>query len=153
MELMKRKNKEASTWLDDFMGIRNKMNSIFDEPLMNMLGGRRGATALMNVDVSDDDDAYFIKADLPGIDPKEVKIEVTDHLLTIRGERKEEKEKKGKNYFRSERYFGAFERSFRLPDGVDTDKLRATCKKGVLKLTIPKTEKAKPKQISVQPEE
>ncbi len=104
------------------------------------------------VDVAESDKAYEITAELPGMAEKDVEVKLANGALTIKGEKLEEKEEKKKNYHVSERRYGAFERSFRLPDGVDAGKIEASFKNGVLKVTLPKTlEAQKPeKKIEVK---
>lgn len=104
------------------------------------------------VDVIEKDNAYEIKADLPGMDEKSVEVKLADGILTIKGEKQEEKEEKKKDYFLRERHFGSFERSFAVPKGVDADKIDASFRKGVLTVTLPKKPEAqKPaKRIEVK---
>jgi hypothetical protein len=83
-----------------------------------------------------------LTAELAGMDEKNIEVKLADGGLTIKGEKQEEKEEKKKDYYLSERHFGSFERSFRLPDGVDTNKIEATFKQGVLRVTLPKTPEA-----------
>jgi len=97
------------------------------------------------VDVVEKDTAYEITAELPGMDEKNIELTVADDMLTIKGEKREEKEEKKKDYYLSERRFGSFERSFRLPEGVEADKVEASFKKGVLTVTLPKTPEAQKK--------
>jgi HSP20 family protein len=102
------------------------------------------------VDIYETDHNVTLKAELPGIDPKDVDIRVEDGTLHLSGERKFEKEVKEENYHRVERTYGSFTRSFALPRSVDPDKVTAEYKDGVLTLTVPKKEEAKPKTIKVQ---
>jgi HSP20 family protein len=104
------------------------------------------------VDVSESDKAYEITAELPGLDEKNIEVSVANGGLTIKGEKNEEKEQTQKDYYVSERSYGSFERHFGLPEGVDPDKIEASFKNGVLKVTLPKTAEAqKPaKQIQVK---
>jgi HSP20 family protein len=102
------------------------------------------------VDISETDEAYIIKAEIPGVNKDDVKVTAENGVLTISGERKQEKEEKNKKVHRVERLYGTFFRTFVLPDNVDESKINAEFKDGVLTLTIPKTEKAKPKSIEVQ---
>ena len=95
-------------------------------------------TAVPAVDIVEKDGAYEVKADLPGLDEKSVEVKLSEGMLTIKGEKQEEKEEKKKDYYLHERHFGAFERSFRVPETVDADKIEAHFKKGVLTLTLPK---------------
>ncbi len=105
---------------------------------------------LPTLDVSETKDSYVVKAELPGIDPKEIDISLMNDILTIKGEKKQEKEEKEENYHIIERSYGAFTRSVRLPGQVQSDKINATFKNGVLKVTLPKTEEAKKKEIKIK---
>ena len=102
------------------------------------------------VDVSEDDKEYLIKAELPEVKKEDVKVSVDNGMLTVSGERKMEKEEKGKKYHRVERSYGSFTRSFALPDGADPQKITADFKDGLLHVHLPKSEAAKRKSISVQ---
>lgn len=94
------------------------------------------------VDIAEDETAYRISAELPGLEAKDVEISISGDTLVLRGEKREEKEQKDKNYYMSERAYGSFRRSFTLPDGVDRDKIAADLAKGVLTITLPKTKEA-----------
>jgi len=98
--------------------------------------------AMPAVDVTEDATAYKISAEVPGMSEKDVEVSVSGDMLTFKGEKSEAKEQKEKNYHISERSYGAFERSFRLPEGVDRDKISAEFAKGVLTITLPKTAEA-----------
>jgi HSP20 family protein len=104
------------------------------------------------VDIVEGEKAYEVTVELPGMDEKNIEVKVAKGGLTIKGEKKEEKEEKKKDYYLSERRFGSFERYFRLPDGIDADKIEANFKKGVLTVTLPKKPEAqKPeKKINVK---
>ena len=94
------------------------------------------------VDISEDDGAYKVTAELPGMTEKEIEVVVSGDMLSIKGEKRLEKEQKEKNFHLSERSYGSFQRSFYVPDGVDRDKIAADFSKGVLTITMPKTAKA-----------
>ena len=94
------------------------------------------------VDVGETDRGYEIKAELPGMDEKNIEVKLADGVLTIKGEKQEEKEEKQKDYYLQERSFGSFQRSFEVPDNVDTNKIEANFKNGVLTLNLPKTAEA-----------
>ena len=94
------------------------------------------------VDVSETETAYEIVAELPGIDEKDIEVKLANGGLTIKGEKREEKEEKKKDYYLHERRFGAFERYFQMPEGVDREKIEASFKKGILTVTLPKTQEA-----------
>ena len=102
------------------------------------------------VDIIEDNNEYLVKAELPELKKEEVKVNVENGELTISGERKSEKEEKGKKFHRIERSYGSFLRSFTLPESVNADKVSAEFKDGVLSVHLPKDEKAKPKSIEVK---
>ena len=102
------------------------------------------------VDIFENADNIVLKAELPGIDPKDVEIRVEDNTLYLKGERKFEQEVKEENYHRVERSYGSFARSFSLPNSIDADKVVADYKDGLLTLTMPKREEAKPKTIKIE---
>lgn len=102
------------------------------------------------VDISEDEKEYLIKAELPEVKKEDVTVSVQDDVLTIAGERKYETEEKGKKFHRIERAYGSFERSFTLPEDADAGKVAADFKDGVLKIHLPKSEKAKPKSVEVK---
>jgi HSP20 family protein len=117
----------------------------FDLP--DMFRSDKGVTPAF--DISETDREIHVKAELPGMDPKEIDITVTGDLLTIKGEKREEKEEKGRNFHRRERRYGSFSRSFRLPVEVKADSINASYKDGVLTVTVPKAEEEKAKRIEV----
>ena len=102
------------------------------------------------VDISERKNDYLIKAEHPGVDEKDVSVSISADILTIKGEKKKEEEEKDEHHYRADRYYGSFERSFRIPTGVKADKIDATFDKGVLKVTVPKAEEAKKKEITVK---
>lgn len=115
-------------------------------------GAWRGATdfAAPSVDIAETDKSYDVTADLPGVSEKDINVELKDDVLTVSGEKKEESEKKEKDYRLSERRFGSFKRSFRLPSGVDEEKVSAKFKDGVLKVVLPKTAEAQTKSRKIE---
>ena len=94
------------------------------------------------VDVIEDDAAYKVTAELPGMSENEIEVMISGDMLTLKGEKQQEKEQKEKNFYLSERSYGSFQRSFYVPEGVDRDKIAADFSKGVLTVTMPKTAKA-----------
>lgn len=148
---------------DIFQSMRQEMEQMFDRfahfdlaPFgrdIEHFWPRINETALaVSVDVAEDDKAYTITAELPGIDEKDVHVDITEDILTLKGEKRAEKEEKNKNRYVRERSYGTFQRSFALPTNVDTDKINAKFSKGVLSVTLPKNPKAKPatKKIDVK---
>lgn len=138
----------------DLVTVQDRMNRIFDEAFR---GGPRGAEdewALGGnwapaVDIYEHEGNLVLKAELPGIEPKDVDVRVENNVLTLRGERKFDTEVKREKFHRVERAYGSFSRSFTLPSVVDTEKIKAEYKDGVLRVTLPTREEAKPKQISI----
>lgn len=102
------------------------------------------------VDVTEADGAYKVSAELPGMTEKDIEVEMSGDTLTLKGEKREEKEQKEKNFYVSERSYGSFQRSFYVPEGVDRDKVTAEFAKGVLTITMPKTAKAVEQQKKIE---
>lgn len=105
------------------------------------------------MDLEETDDDYIVQVELPGLKKEDIEISVSEDHLTIKGERKREKEEKGKRYHRIERWYGKFERTVRFPTKVDPNKAKAEYKAGVLRVTLPKLERAKPHRIEIKVEE
>jgi len=138
--------------MKDMFSLRHQMNHLFDDVLRPVV---RGDSRLSKwnryptVDIYDNDENIVIKAELPGIDKKDIVIDVKDGVLTLKGERSFDNEVKEEKYYCRERTFGKFERVFRLPADVDPEKISADYKDGILKINIPKPEEQQPKQITV----
>lgn len=115
----------------------------------NSNGGLKLADWSPEVDIIEDEKEYLVKADLPEMKKEEIKVKVEEGLLSVSGERKAEKEEKGKTFHRIERSYGSFERSFTLPENADGTKVSAEFKEGVLKVHLPKSASAKPKTMEV----
>jgi len=133
--------------------VSDRLNRIFQRPAQARTDSKETmvvADWVPSVDVSETEGGYQIKAEIPDVKKEDVKVTLEDGVLTIQGERKQEKEEKGKRYHRVERSYGRFVRSFTLPDLVDEDHVKAEFKDGILNLQLPKSEKAKPKAIDVK---
>jgi HSP20 family protein len=137
--------------------LRDEMNRLFDdfftwqrwpEPVRGLLEGEWSPS----VDIAEKDNEIIVTAELPGIAQDDVDISVTNDILTVKGEKKEEKEVKEDDYHLVERSYGSFHRSIPLPTSVQGDKAKANYKDGVLRIEIPKSEEAKPKQIKINVE-
>lgn len=155
-----------STGGDLFQSFRNEVDRLFDQfwrgsgfgfpSLRRMMEPepfwRESASGFATpmVDVSEDDKAFQITADLPGLTEKDIDVTLSGDMLTIGGERREEREEKDRNYHFSERRLGSFRRAFSLPQGVDRDKIDANFKNGVLRLTLPKTQEAMQQQKKIE---
>ena len=132
---------------DVFSAMRDEMDRVFERfehgwPRWPTLFRREGAITVPELDVRENTNAIVVEAELPGVDEKDVSVTVANGVLTIKGEKKHEKEEKGENYYLTERSFGSFERSIRLPDTVDDAKVEAKFDKGVLKVTAAKKPEA-----------
>ena len=103
-----------------------------------------------SVDMSETKDSFIVKAELPGLDAKDVEVSISGDVLTIKGEKKKEVEEKDEHHYRAERYYGSFQRSFQLPVGVQADKVEAAFDKGILRITLPKVEEAKKEEIQIK---
>ncbi len=143
--------RELTTFPFESLNMQREINRMFDNFFR---GGIQddGAISFLTpaVDIAEGDSDYTVRVELPGVSKDDVKITMQDNILTIRGEKKEEKEARESNYHRTERSFGSFQRSFTLPTHVKSDKIEATYKDGILTVTLPKAEEAKPKQIEVK---
>jgi HSP20 family protein len=134
-----------------------EMEDMFDRYTRALSWPRRGSQEVVatgdwapRVDIAETDKEFSIKAEIPDVKKEDVKVSVENGVLTIKGERKQEKEEKNKKFHRVERFYGSFTRSFTLPDNVDENKIEASFKDGMLNLTIPKTAETKPKAIDVK---
>lgn len=142
---------------DPFTMLQREMNDLFDNFFRSFdigpFGSRMGEFT-PRVDVSETDKEIKVSAELPGMDEKDIEVTLNKDSLTIKGEKKEEKEDKGKDYYRMERSYGSFSRTIPLPLEVETDRAEATFKKGVLTVTLPKTAKAikETKKIAIKAE-
>ena len=134
--------------------LQNRLSTILGRSPGRGDGGERESLTVSEwsplVDITEDPKEYLIKAELPEVKKEELKVNVEDGVLTISGERKFEKEEKGKKFHRIERSYGSFIRTFTLPDDVDAGKVAADFKEGVLLVHLPKDEKAKPKTVEVK---
>jgi HSP20 family protein len=136
----------------DVATLQDRMNRLFQEQFANM--GSEESLAVGSfvpaVDVYEDEHAIQLKFEVPGLDLKDIDIRLENNVLTVKGERKIEKETKEENYRRVERRYGTFTRSFTLPNTVSSENVQAGYDKGVLTIALPKKEAAKPKQIKIE---
>ncbi len=150
MNIIRYQTPELSAWpsFDRFTMLRNDLERLFDFARPNRDCGLVG-TWIPALDVHEDKDNYLVSLELPGLKKEEIDISLQGGVLTVSGERKRESENRDSDTFRSERYFGKFQRSVTLPAVVDSAKVKATYKDGILSVKLPKAEEAKPKQITV----
>lgn len=132
--------------------LQSDLNRFFDSSLMNLsrdISEPNNNHWLPSTDIHDLADKLVIKSDLPGLDKNDIDVSIQGNTLFIRGEKKHEEKVQDSGFLRSERYFGHFERALPLSNDIDTTKIDAQYKNGVLSITIPKKEEARPKQISI----
>jgi len=140
-------------WKPFDLWLQPRRNSFWDTPSLlardfdNLFSGLDFNPA---VDVYEEDGKIRVKAEVPGLTEKDVSVEVKDNMLTITGEKKNENKEEKEGYFYSERSFGSFKRSFRLPQGTDAAKISANFKNGVLDVEIPQPEEVKPEKITIK---
>lgn len=162
---VKKTHTPAETQRDPWQSFRQEMNRLMNQFDMGFrwpsLGrvfdvspiSAGGASFEFNaplVDVAEDDKSYTLTAELPGLEQKDIEVTLSNHRLTLKGEKRQEKEEKDKSYYLSERCYGSFERSFTLPDEIDAEKLSATFSKGVLTITLPKTAEAQKQKKTIE---
>ena len=140
---------------DPFIAFRNEMDRVFEDfmgPRERWLApwGREWGGFDPKVDVIETEDEVKVEAELPGLEAKDVHVTVSHNVLSIKGEKRQEHEEKGENWFRTERSYGSFERAISLPQGTDAEQVEATFDKGVLTITFAKTGEAKPARIQVK---
>lgn len=134
----------------EMMQLRRSMDRIMDESLGNGSNWDEPMRWALPVDVVESEDAYFVKASLPGVKPDDINITYDNHILTLSTEIQAEEEKKEERYLLRERRYGSFTRSITLPNQVDASKIEASYDDGVLTLTLPKAEEMKPRRIQIQ---
>lgn len=133
--------------------VSDRLNRIFARPASSGTNGKETmivAEWAPSVDISETEEAYQIKAEIPDVKKEDVKITLEDGVLTIQGQRKQAQEQHNTKYHRIERSYGSFARTFSLPDVIEADQVKAEFKDGVVHLHLPKSEKAKPKAIEVK---
>ena len=149
-DITKPTEKSVSRPRDLFATMRHEMDRVFDQfergfpnwPSLFRRHNGDGAIIIPELDVRENTNTVTVEAELPGVDEKDVSVTVANGMLTIRGEKKQQKEEKTENYYLAERSYGAFERSLRLPDSIDDTKVEAKFDKGVLKVTAAKKPEA-----------
>jgi HSP20 family protein len=132
--------------------VSKQLNRIFNKFPARIEPGRELLTMAdwqPRVDITETDTAYLIKGEIPGVNKEDIKVNIENGMITMSGERKQEKEEKNKKFHRIERSYGSFMRSFRVPDNVDESAIKAEVKDGMLNVTMPKSAQAKAKSTNV----
>jgi HSP20 family protein len=128
----------------------HRLNRMMDEAMTGWNGGTLATAWTPSCDVFEDKENLKIVVELPGVKPEDVKLSIENQVLTVRGEKKQVAEENSDRWHRYERSYGSFERTFTLPSTVDAERIQATVDQGVLTITLPKSEKAKPREIPVR---
>jgi HSP20 family protein len=136
----------------DALGLRREMDRMWEDFFGRSDRETTGLTWTPDVDISETKDEYHVVVEAPGMSKDDIKISLQENVLTIKGEKRQEEVKEGTNYHRTERIWGAFQRSFTLPTAVQTGKVNAVYKDGVLAIALPKAEEARAKEIDVKVE-
>jgi len=150
MALMKWKNKDLYDPWADFKQLQNEINELFDIDRVPAISGLYDRSIALPVDVIETANDIIVECELPGLDEKDLDVSITSNVLTIKGKKKDEKEEKKGKYYRKESWSGRFQRTVSLPGSVNAENIKAELKNGILNITLPKKEEAKPKQITVQ---
>ena len=135
----------------DVVSLSERMNRFFENSVVSREGNGDSVASSWSpsVDIYENEDEIALNAEIPGIDEKDIEIKIEDNILSLKGERKWEDEKKEENYHRIERSYGSFFRSFRIPNNIDQEKIRAEHEDGVLKIHLPKKHESKPRKVKV----
>ena len=136
----------------DLNVLQDRMNRLFDDAGRGWRADEPSATTTWSpaVDIYETENEIVVQAELPGVDRKDISLNLENNVLTLKGERRFEKETKEENYHRIERSYGGFSRAFSIPATVDEEKIRADYRDGILKIALPKKEQVKPKQIRIE---
>ncbi len=142
---------DITRW-DPWKDLRDEIDRVFDSFFGRYptVSGEHKVYFIPAIDVEETENEYIVKAELPGLSKEDIKISLRENSVTISGERKKEKEEKGKTYHRVEMVYGKFARTIQLPDEIQPDKAKAEYKNGILTITLPKSEKSKPREIEIE---
>ena len=150
MDLMKRNDRKVPDAWNNLRSLQKEINSLFEDDFFPASDGLFDRTYSPTVDVVENPDEYLVTCELPGVSETDIDVQVADNVLTIKGEKKDEKENSGKRWYKRETWYGSFQRTIPMPSGIDGEKIRGELENGVLRLNLPKREESKPRQISVK---
>jgi len=150
MNLLKWKQKDVFDPVSEFDRLQEEINRLFDFDRYAPMHGIFDRVSSPSIDVIESENDFTVACDLPGVDIKDIELSIADNILTLKGEKKEEKSAKETKVYRKEAWSGAFQRTLNLPNTVDPNKIEAVMRNGVLVITLPKKEEVKPKQITVK---
>jgi len=149
MAIIRWKDRDAYDPWNDFRRLQNEINDLFDFDRLPSSTGLFDRSFSPAIDVVEGSNDYTVTCELPGLDQKEIDVSIASNVLTIKGQKKDEREEKKGKYYKKESWSGSFQRTLPLPTSVAADKVKADLKDGVLTIVLPKKEEAKPKQIAV----
>ena len=150
MNLIRWKRNDVFDPVSDFDRLQEEINKLFDFDKYSPLNGLFDRLSSPSIDVAEGENEFTVTCDLPGVDLKDIELSIANNILTLKGEKKEEKTAKDSKVYRKETWAGSFQRTLNLPNTVDPGKIEAVMKNGVLSITLPKKEEVKPKQITVK---
>jgi len=149
MAIIRWKDRDVNDPWSDFKKLQNEINNLFDFDAFPSTTGLFDRSFSPAVDVSENPNGYTVTCELPGLELKDIDVSIASNVLTIKGQKKDEKEEKKGKFFRKESWSGSFQRTLPLPISIDAEKIQAELKDGILSIVLPKKEEAKPKQIAV----
>jgi len=149
MALVKWRNKDPYDPWTDLRSLQEEINDLFDIDRLPSITGLFDRKDSPSIDIIEGETEFTVTCELPGMEQKDLDISITSNVLTIKGEKRNEKEAKNGKYFKKEIWSGSFQRTLSLPSSVDSEKVNAQLKDGILTVALPKKEEAKPKQITV----
>lgn len=149
MALVKWKNRDLYDPWADFKTLQEEINALFDVDQFSSSAGLFDHNVSPAIDVVEGEHEFSVSCELPGLDRKDIDVSIASNVLTIKGEKKEDKEEKENRYYKKETWSGSFQRTVPLPSSVDMNKIDAQLEDGILTITLQKKEEARPKQISV----
>lgn len=147
--MLRNDRKVPDAW-NSLRSLQKEINSLFDDDFFPASDGLFDRTYSPAVDVVEQPDEYLVTCELPGLSDSDVDVQVANNVLTIKGEKKVETEEENKKWYKKETWSGSFQRTIPMPGGINTEKIRGELENGVLRLTLPKQEEAKPRQIAVK---
>jgi len=149
MALVKWRKREIGDPISEFERLQDEINKLFQFGRFPDATGLFDRTVSPALDVVESAEGYTVICDLPGVDPKDIDVNILDNVLTIKGEKKESSESRDAKVYKKETWSGSFQRTLSLPSSLDGSKVEAELKNGILRILLPKREEAKPKQITV----
>jgi len=150
MDLMRISDRKVPDAWNNLRSLQKEINALFDEDFFPASDGLFDRTYSPAMDVVENPNEYLVACELPGLSDSDIDVQVVKNVLTIKGEKKGETSENARRWYKHETWSGSFQRTIPLPSGVDTEKILAVLENGILRLTLPKREDVKPRQINVE---